>query len=104
MKPNRESIPAALSATFLLLSAIYAVVVATGLLTISLSFAAWVNDTSFVEYYAYVFPHLRGGTAGVHIPTFGYVTFVVYVTIAASVAVHTRRRFEGAWTHRRDLS
>jgi hypothetical protein len=90
----------ALSATFIALSTAYAVVVATGVLTISLSLTAWVNHTSFVEYYQYVFPRLRGGTAGVQIPTSGYVAFVMYIGIASSVAVHARKRIQGAWSHR----
>lgn len=100
MKPNRESMRPVLSAVFIALSSAYAVVVATGVLTISLSLTAWVNDTSFVEYYQYVFPRFRGGTAGAHIPAFGYVAFVMYIGIAASVAVQTRKRIQGAWSQR----
>jgi hypothetical protein len=103
MNSNRESIPAALSMMFLVLSVAYAVVVATGLLTISLSFAAWANHTSFAEYYAYVFPRFRGSAADIPIPAFGYITFIVYIAVAASVAMHTRKRFEGAWTLRRHV-
>ncbi|HYC60694.1 MAG TPA: hypothetical protein VEK79_14105 [Thermoanaerobaculia bacterium] len=100
MNPNRKPIRPALSAAFIALSTAYAVVVATGVLTITLCLTAWMNDTSFVEYYQYVFPRFRGRTAGVHIPAFGYVAFVMYVSVAASVAVQARKSIEGAWAKR----
>jgi hypothetical protein len=92
-----------MSAVFIMLSAFLATVVATGTLTICLSVFAWANGTSFVEYYQYVFPRLRGGTPGIHIPTFGYVAFMLYVGMAALVAIHTRKWIAGAWSHRRHM-
>jgi len=81
------------------ISVAYAVVMSTGLLMIVLSLIAFVNGTSFVEYYQSVFPRFRGGAAQVHIPLFGYVAFVMYIIVAASVAVHARKRIE-AWQRR----
>jgi hypothetical protein len=81
---------------------VYAVVVATGILTITLTIIAWANGTSFVEYYQYIFPRLRGGTATVRIPPLGYAAFVLYVSVAALLAIHARRWLAAAWTHRRD--
>jgi len=90
----------AASAAFMMLSAGYAIVVATGILTISLSVTAWASGTSFVEYYQYVFPRLRGTAPATRIPAFGYVVFVMYIGVAASVAIHARKRIE-AWARRR---
>ena len=101
MKSKDDKTRLAMSATFIVLSTAYAVVLVTGILTISLSLTAWANDTSFVEYYQYVFPRLRGGTPGVRIPASGYVVFVMYIAAAASVAIHARKRIEDAWAHRR---
>ncbi len=103
MKLDRKRMHPGLSATFTVLGTAYAVVLATGILTISLSLTAWANNTSFVEYYQYVFPRFRGTSIGVRIPTFGYVAFVMYVGIAASVAVRARKRIESAWVHRHHI-
>lgn len=103
MKRDRESMRPAMSATFIVLSTAYAVVIATGVLTITLSLTAWANGTSFVEYYQYVFPRLRGANSAVRIPTFGYIAFVIYIGMAASVAVHARKWIEDAWTQRRPV-
>jgi len=99
-KRKSEGTPITASAAFTMLSAGYAVVVATGLLTISLGVTAWIHGTSFVEYYQYVFPRLRGPAAGARIPAFGYVVFVTYIGVASAIAIHARRRIE-AWTRRR---
>jgi hypothetical protein len=77
----------------------YAVVVATGALTVTLSVIAFVNNTSFVEYYQYVFPRFRGGATPVTIPMLGYLAFIIYTGVAATVAVHTRKRID-AWQRR----
>jgi hypothetical protein len=72
----------------------YAAVIAIGLLTVTLGAVALINHTSFVEYYEYIFPRFRGGAHGAHIPSWGYVAFVVYTGVAATIAVHARKRFE----------
>jgi hypothetical protein len=92
----------ALTATFTVASSLYAVIVATGVLTITLSVIAWANGTSFVEYYQYIFPRLRGGAATLRTPPLGYAAFVRYVSVAVLLAIHTRRRFEAAWSRRRE--
>lgn len=103
MKPQDEITRPVMSAVFIVFSAFYATAVATGALTICLSVFAWAKGTSFVEYYQYVFPRLRGGTAGVHIPALGYVAFMLYIGVAAVVAIHSRRRMAGAWSQRRHM-
>jgi hypothetical protein len=103
MKRQDEITRPVMSAVFIVLSAFYATTVATGTLTICLSIIAWVNGTSFVEYYQYVFPRLRGATPGIHIPAFGYVAFMLYIGVATLVAIHTRKRIAGAWSHRRHM-
>lgn len=103
MKRQDGTTPPAISAVFIVFSAFYATAVATGTLTICLSFIAWAKGTSFVEYYQYVFPRLRGGTPGIHIPALGYVAFVLYIGVAALVAIHSRKRMAGAWSHRHHL-
>jgi hypothetical protein len=80
-------------------SVAYAVVVATGALTVTLGLIAFVNDTSFVEYYQYMFPRFRGGATHVQIPALGYVAFVIYTGLAAAIASHTRKRID-AWQRR----
>jgi hypothetical protein len=72
----------------------YAAVMATGLLTMTFGVLALINHTSFVEYYEYIFPRFRGGAQSEHIPWWGYVTFVVYTGVAATIAADARRRFE----------
>ena len=72
---------------------------ATGILTITLGVVAFANDTSFVEYYQYIFPRFRGGAPQAHMPVLGYLTFVVYVGVAAAIAVHARKRIDG-WQRR----
>jgi hypothetical protein len=104
MDSDRELMPPALSATFIVLSTVYAVVVATGALTIVLCLTAWAHHTSFVEYYQYVFPRFRGGAGVTRIPTFGYGAFLAYIVTATSVAVYARRWIERAWVHRRRAS
>lgn len=103
MKRQDETTRPMMSAVFIALSAFYATAVATGTLTICLSLIAWANGTSFVEYYQYVFPRLRGGTPGIHIPPFGYVAFMLYISMAALVAIHSRKRIADAWSHRRHM-
>lgn len=76
------------------LSVGYATIVATGLLTITLATVALINDTSFVEYYEYIFPRFRGGLQLTRIPAWGYVVFVLYTGAAATIAAHARKRFE----------
>jgi len=80
---------------------VYGVVMATGLLTITLSVIARLNDTSFVEYYQYMFPRFRGGMAPSQIPVWGYVAFVLYTGVAAMIAVYARRRIEASRPHAR---
>ena len=75
-------------------SVAYATVMATGLLTITLGVVALINHTSFVEYYEYVFPRFRGGMQPTHIPSWGYVVFVLYTGIAAIIATQARKRIE----------
>jgi|GEM_PF-3058796 len=101
MKRLDERTHPALTATFTVASSVYAVVVATGILTITLSVIAWANGTSFVEYYQYIFPRLRGGIATLRIPLLGYAAFALYVTVAALLAIHARKRLH-AWSHQRD--
>src|SRR4051812_2601599 len=101
MKRQNERTTPALTATFTIASSLYAVVVATGVLTITLSVVAWANDTSFVDYYQFIFPRLRGGTATVRIQPLGYAAFALYVSVAALLAIHARRRLEAAWRDRR---
>jgi hypothetical protein len=103
MKQEDKITRPVMSAVFIVLSALYATAVATGALTICLSVIARVNGTSFVEYYQYVFPRLRGGTPGIHIPLFAYVAFMLYIGVAALVAIHSRKRIAGAWSHRRHM-
>jgi len=91
MKPN----PAISTA----ISVAGAVVMATGLLTITLGVIAFVNDTPFVEYYEYVFPRFRGRASYVHIPLMGYVAFVMYIGVAAIIAVLARRQID-TWQRR----
>ena len=100
MKRLNERTHPALTVTFTVASSVYAVVVATGILTITLSVIAWANDTSFVEYYQYIFPRLRGGAATLRIPLLGYAAFALYVTVAALLAIHARKRLD-AWSHQR---
>lgn len=95
---ERPALTPIVSLVLILLSAAFAVVFATGLLTIALSLAALINGSNVVEYYEYVFPRFRGGSPAVHIPTFGYVIFVAYVGLAASVAIRARRRIAEAWS------
>lgn len=89
-----------ISATSTAISVVHAVVVSTGLLTITLGMIARLNDTSFVEYYQYIFPRFRGGTTPAQIPAWGYIAFVLYTGVAAAIAVHTRKRIE-EWQRRR---
>jgi hypothetical protein len=89
-----------ISAMSTAISVAYAVVMATGLLTITLGLIAFVNDTSFVEYYQYVFPRFRGGKPPIRIPVFAYAWFVMYIAVAATIAVHARKRID-AWHRRR---
>jgi hypothetical protein len=103
MKRENERTGTLLTATSIVASSMYATVVATGLLTIGLSVTAVIKGTSFVDYYQYVFPQFRGGATAVHIPAFGYVAFIVYIAIAASVAIHTRKRITQAWSRRRNV-
>jgi hypothetical protein len=77
------------------------VTLATGLLVIGLTVAAWVNGTNVVEYYQYLFPRFRGASPPPSLPTAGYVVFGAYIIIAASIAVHTRRRIAHTWLKRR---
>jgi predicted permease len=91
MKPN-----AAISTG---ISVAGSVIVATGLLTITLGVIGFVNGTPFIEYYEYVFPRFRGGAPQVHIPALGYLAFVMYIGVAAVLAVLARRRIE-AWQRR----
>jgi predicted permease len=81
------------------LSVAGAVVMATGLLTITLGVIGFVNGTPFVEYYEYIFPRFRGGAAPLHIPLMGYAAFTMYIVVAASIAMLTRRRID-AWQRR----
>lgn len=76
------------------ISAVYAVVMATGLLTITLSVIARVNDTSFVEYYQHIFPRFRGGAVTSPMPMWGYVAFALYTGLAAMIAVLARKRID----------
>jgi hypothetical protein len=76
-----------------------AVVMATGLLTITLGVIGFVNGTPFVEYYEYIFPRFRGGAAPLPIPLMGYAAFTIYIVVAASIAMLTRRRID-AWQRR----
>ena len=103
MKRQYKTTRPLMSAVFIVLSAFHATAIASGTLTICLSVFAWANGTSFVEYYQYVFPRLRGGTPGIHIPTSAYIAFVVYIGVAALVAIHTRKWIAGAWSHRRHM-
>lgn len=100
MRITKRTRPA-ITATLTALSVGYAVVVATGLLTLGLGIVASLNHASFVEYYQYVFPHYRGGgPTRTDIPAFGYVAFVIYIVVAAVVAVNARKRMERAWSRR----
>ncbi|MFL6245939.1 MAG: hypothetical protein ACJ74H_07950 [Thermoanaerobaculia bacterium] len=90
-----------ISMTSILLAACYAITLATGLLSIGLTIAAWLNGTNVVEYYQYLFPHFRGAAPHVSVPRSGYAVFGVYIIVAASIAVHTRRRLAHAWLKRR---
>jgi hypothetical protein len=76
-----------------------AVVMATGLLTITLGVIGFINGTPFVEYYEYIFPRFRGGASQGHIPVLGYAAFTTYIVVAASVAMLMRRRID-AWQQR----
>ncbi len=76
-----------------------AVVVATGLLTITLGVIGFVNGTPFVDYYESIFPRFRGGASQAHLPAIGYAAFTLYIVVAASIAMLTRRRIE-AWQRR----
>jgi len=71
-----------------------AVVIATGLLTITLGVIGLVNGTPFVEYYEYIFPRFRGGAPHVRIPALGYAAFTIYIGMAATIAVLMRRRID----------
>jgi hypothetical protein len=76
-----------------------AVVVATGLLTITLGVIGFVNGTPFVDYYEYIFPRFRGGTSQAHVPAIGYAAFTLYIVVAASIAMLTRRRIDARQRH-----
>jgi len=76
-----------------------AVVIATGLLTITLGVIGLVNGTAFVEYYEYIFPRFRGGASQVRIPMLGYAAFTIYIGMAATIAVLLRRRIDD-WQRR----
>jgi hypothetical protein len=102
MKHQDERARPALAAMFTVFSSAYAVVVATGILTITLGVIAWANDTSFVEYYQYVFPRFRGRSGYVPTPPLGYMAFVMYVAVAALVAIHARKHLKASWSHRRN--
>lgn len=102
MERKLEKLQTLRTMTFILFSSVYAIVIAMGTLTIALSLTAWANHTSFVEYYQFVFPHYRGTSPGTRIPTAGYAAFLMYIAVAASVAIHARKRFERAWTQRRN--
>jgi len=91
MKPN-----AAISTG---ISVAGAVVIATGLLTITLGVIGFVSDTPFVEYYEYIFPRFRGSASPVRIPVLGYAAFTIYIGMAATIAVLMRHRI-AAWQRR----
>ena len=73
-------------------SAIYAVVLSTGLLTTTLCVIAAFHSTSFVEYYEDVFPRSRGGVWPIHMSAWGYAAYVTYIVVATMIAVQTRKR------------
>jgi predicted permease len=102
MERKVETLQTLRTTTFIVFSSVYAIVIAMGTLTIALSLTAWANGTNFVEYYQYVFPHFRGTSPGMQIPPFGYAAFLMYIAVAASVAIHARKRFERAWIQRRN--
>lgn len=92
MKPN-----AAISTG---ISVAGAVVMATGLLTITLGIIGFANSTPFVEYYEYVFPRFRGGASPTHLPLLGYAAFAIYIAVAATIAVLMRHRIDD-WQRQR---
>jgi len=76
----------------ILASAIYAVVLSTGLLTITLCIVSALHRTSFVEYYEDIFPRYRGGISPIHMPSWGYAAYVAYIVVATTIALQTRKR------------
>ena len=100
MKNDAHTTPL-ISMTAMLLAACYAITLATGLLAIGLAIAAWLNDTSVVDYYHDLFPRIRGAAPPVSFPRLGYIVFAAYIIVAASIAVRARRRIAHAWLKRR---
>jgi hypothetical protein len=70
----------------------YAVIVATGLLTIAIAVIAWINGSSVADLYTEFFPRYRGSAGPMRIPAGVQIIFIIYVVVAAQMAIFFRKR------------
>jgi hypothetical protein len=91
-RPNAVAIVAA---------SLYSVVLTTGALMLVLAVAAAMKGGSVADLFAEVFPRMRGGVMATEIPGLGYALFVIYIVVASTIAIITRRRFAQRWSRPR---
>jgi hypothetical protein len=100
-KSRAGTIQPLVSTASIVLASGYAVVVATGLLTIFLIFVARAQGLSVVEYYDHLFPRMRGAPAVSHSLPFGNAILGTYLVVGATIALNTRRRIADRLARRR---
>lgn len=99
---KREATPTPLiSIAAILLAALIAISMATGLLTIGFTIAARIDGTTVVDYYHDLFPTYRGTPHPVVLSRAAYFVFGAYTVVASLIAVFTRRRLARSWMRKR---
>jgi hypothetical protein len=78
-----------------LLSAIHAVLLASGALLLVVAIAARLRHETIADLYTEAFPRFRGRGEKVRIPSLVYVMFISYIVAATELALMSRRRPAG---------
>jgi hypothetical protein len=73
---------------------VFAVTIATGMLTVGFAAFAALNGQNLAELYLDTFPRMRGAGTPAHLSGIAYLIFFAYVIGAAQIAIICRRRFD----------